>query len=109
MSDDGWRDHYEEYWDEDDPRDGCAHEEYDVDWEGRAECIRCNERWWLTDQQLEAHHEAEARWHEEYARMQRRENSRFWQAVDWLSAFASRARYRFRRKATVTTDDELPF
>lgn len=114
MTDDRWRDTYDE-WKlacpyDDDPEDQCDHEEYEVDWEGCARCDRCGERWWLTADQLTAHHEAEARRMEEYDRAMRREQSRFWRAVDWLRLIQKRSRLTLRRKPKPPLiDDDIPF
>lgn len=49
MADDSWRDTYDEWklacpYDDEQPEDTCDHEEYEVDWEGRAECHYCGAR-----------------------------------------------------------------
>jgi hypothetical protein len=44
------------YYADDEPE--CHHEEYDVDWEGRAECSHCGEHWWLTFDEHKAYDEA---------------------------------------------------
>lgn len=85
----------------------CDHEEYDVDWEGRASCNYCNHSWWLTHDELIAYDEAMARWHADYDRQMRRENSRFWRTIDWLKGVPSRIRQQFRRPQPI--DDEIPF
>ena len=110
-----WRDSYDAWklaspYDDWEEPEECDHEEYEVDWEGRATCDYCRAHWWLTTDQLIAHQEAEARWMEEYYRAQRREQSRFWRVVDWLCAIPARIRQQFKRKATIqVTDDEIPF
>lgn len=73
----------------------CDHTEYEVDFEGRAECI-CGKRWWLTPEEHERHVE----WEREYEREMRRENlpwNRFWR---WMSNLRARM---------TRTQDELPF
>lgn len=111
MSDDRWRDSYDA-WKlrspyDDEPEIDCDHDEYDVDWEGRATCSYCNEHWYLTSAELQAYDAAEARWMAEYDRMQRREHSPFWRTVWWLQALMRRARLRPRKPPTVV--DDLPF
>lgn len=105
-----WSD--ESDWEEcDDDEADCSHEEYDVDWEGRATCIYCNDNWWLTTEQLTAHHEAEAQYAAEYDRMQRREGSRVYRTIDWGVALARRVLAKFktpRRVGSAVTDD-VPF
>lgn len=115
MIDDSWRDSYDEWklacpYDDEDPRDTCGHEEYEVDWEGRAECDYCGAHWWLTADQLVAYEKAEEEWHAEYDRQCRREQSRLWRTVDWLSAIPQRIRHQLRRKSRpAEIDDDLPF
>ena len=112
MIDDSWRDSYDE-WKlacpyDDEPQDDCCHEEYEVDWEGRAECHYCGAHWRLTGAEHEAYLAAEARWMEAYDRAQRREHSLFWRAVDWLRSIPSRIRLLRRKKAESIVDD-IPF
>lgn len=116
MADDSWRDTYDEWklacpYDDEQPEDTCDHEEYEVDWEGRAECHYCGANWWLTPEQLDRYQEAEARWMAEYDRQCLRERSRFWRTVDWLGVLYQRIRHQFRRKPSppVEIDDDLPF
>lgn len=112
--DDRWRDSYDAWklqspyddWEED-PRENCDHEEYEVDWEGRAECHYCGAHWWLTPKQHEAYQEAEARWMKAYDRAQRREHSRFWRAVDWLRSIPKRIHRLVQKPSPI--DDDLPF
>lgn len=41
------------YWDYLDEPDECDCSDYDVDLlEGRAWCMRCDRRWWLTNEQI---------------------------------------------------------
>lgn len=99
---------------DDEPEMDCDHSEYEVDWEGRATCDYCGSHWWLTDEQLRAHNEAEARWMEEYDRAQQREHSRFWRVVDWLKGSAMYAKRVARRVAhrqpmPLLDDDDIPF
>ena len=82
-------DDWEDGFDDDGHEDTCAHDEYEVDWEGRASCNYCRHHWWLTAAQLEAHHEAEAQFMAEYDRLRRREESRFWRTVDWLRSMTT--------------------
>ena len=116
MIDDSWRDSYDEWklacpYDDydDEPEDHCDHDEYEVDWEGRAECHYCGAHWWLTAEQLDAYQEAEARWMAEYDRQCRRGQSRFWRTVDWLGAIPQRIYHRLRRKPLPDIDNDLPF
>ncbi len=41
----------------DDP-DDCAHEDYEVNVEGRATCLICNARWWPTATELDRYYGA---------------------------------------------------
>lgn len=111
MNDDRWRDSYDA-WKlrspyDDEPEQDCDHVEYEVNWEGRATCDCCGERWYLTADELSAHDEAQGRWMEEYDRLQRREHSRFWRTVDWLRALVKRATTRAKKPAPIV--DDLPF
>lgn len=84
----------------------CDHTEYEVDWEGRATCD-CGKSWWLTGEQYNAHMMAEAKWAEEYDRMQRRENA--W----WMRLYRWCRRWVFIRPFGNAqgpfTGDEIPF
>ena len=86
----------------------CDHEEYEVDWEGRATCNYCREHWWMTADQLDAHHKAESEWMAEFDRIRQREESWLCRSVDWLRALPWRIKQRLpKRKAHV--DEEIPF
>lgn len=92
-----------------DPEDYCDHEEYEVDWNGRASCDFCHHSWWLTSAQHDLYLEAEARWAADYDKAQRRERSwwmRAWRRLETLSA-----RWPIRRRTFggVCLDDEIPF
>lgn len=109
MGDDRWRDTYDD-WKlrspyDDEPEVECDHAEYDVDWEGRATCDYCRARWWLIADELKAHDEAQARWMDEYYRMERREHNPFWRTVSFFREFVSRL--RLHKPSPV--NDDLPF
>lgn len=115
---DDWRDTYDTWKlatppEHDGPgEEPCDHDEYEVDFNGRASCDYCPHSWWLTAGELRTHFEVQARWSEDYDRALRRENSRFWRAVDWLRACVQRLRLlltRRRRAQMPTLDDDLPF
>jgi hypothetical protein len=40
------------------PEDDCAHEDFEVNVEGRATCLICNERWWPTAEELDDYYGA---------------------------------------------------
>lgn len=77
---------YDDYDSDYDPREDCDHtDDVDIDFEGRARCP-CGHSWWLTAEELDAHHRAEAEYYETWDREQRREHSPFWRAWRWLKA-----------------------
>lgn len=81
----------------------CDCTEYEIDWEGRATCLCCNEHWWASSAEIEAQarHEAEyAQWVEE----QERPWNRF---KNWLRSWWDfPPRPRLRRPVD---DDDIPF
>lgn len=122
--DDRWRDSYDAwktrepdyYYDQPDV-EHCEHEEYDVDFEGRASCNSCNHRWWLTPDELSAWDETQVAHAKEYDRYLRREQSKLWCAWRWLKSCISlrtlsRLYLRWfphRRVPKWVHDDEIPF
>ncbi len=97
------------YEDDEDRGLRCSHEEYDVDWEGRANCSFCRASWWLTSEELVAHTRREA----EYAEWQEKERRReFWRRftlpIRW-PIFRLLQLLRVRKSAVVLADDEIPF
>src|SRR5882672_8694147 len=107
FDDQSWRDGYDR-WKLASPYDNvepwepyCDHSEYDVDFQGYAECI-CGERWLLTPEEIEAHDRAAAEYYaEEWALEQRREYWRRWRRWwRWLRSFLPFLPYR-------PTDDEI--
>ena len=115
LSDDRWRDSYDEWklrspYDDCPDEPECDHEEYEVDWEGRATCNHCREHWWLTSEQLQAYDEAQASAAEEYDREMRRYHSLFWRAVDWVNRVVYRLRLRFTEwRNAEPANDDIPF
>lgn len=98
-------DRYEDC-DDYDPREDCDHGDYEVDFEGRAECS-CGARWWLTPEQLDAHDKAEADFYATMEREERRERSPYWRAWRWLQSW-----FRWPRrepKPYLDINDEIPF
>lgn len=94
----------------DDEDEVCDHEEYEVDWEGRATCNSCHETWWLTAEQYDAYLKSESEWAAEYDRMQRRERSRFWRMLRAARGCLRRIMPKPRRlSARAVNDDEIPF
>lgn len=86
-----------------DAAEDCSHEEFDINWEGRAYCFRCQESWWASREQIEAQqrHEAEyAQWIED----QERPWTRFKQ---WLRSWWDFLP-RFRLKP-LASEDDIPF
>lgn len=92
-----------------DPEDICDHDEYDVDWEGRATCARCHANWWLTSDEHAKYIDEEARWAEAYDAMQRRENSWWWRAWVWLQRWRPKPKPKYGFAQRDSLDDEIPF
>lgn len=98
---------YEYVSDEDMP---CHHEEYDVDWEGRALCAYCRHTWWATAEQMENHH----RWEREYYEAMEQENmplTLMAKIKGWLRSLVT-PEPRTQRGIVPNpnlSDDEIPF
>lgn len=84
-------------FDDFDHYDPCEHEDYDVDWEGRARC-HCGHSWWLTSEQLSA----QARAIHEYAEWEYREARKF---NRWWKRLGRWIYYRL----PLRSNQEIPF
>lgn len=99
--DDSWKDTYDAWklaspyddYDED-PRDDCGHEEFDVDWNGRAHCTRCGDHWDATESEIAAERRAEIAW--------LREHSWWMRSWRWVKD-------RLTPKPKLVIDDDIPF
>lgn len=99
---------YDDY--DDEPReDDCDHDEYEIDWEGRAQCYRCGHSWWASSKQIAAQEEHE-RQYQEWVEQQRRPWYRF---KEWIRSDAADVWWCLRRLFTPqkrrALDDEIPF
>lgn len=80
----------------------CPHEEFEISWEGRAECCQCGERWWATSDEIRYQREAS----ENYDAYVRREELR--QRVrDFIDRIAFWRRWWKPKPHAI--DDEVPF
>lgn len=99
-------DEYDERMEE----DYCEHSDYEVDiLSGRAECSRCPHSWYLTDEEISAEIDRQARHQEDVEREERRE---FWRRLTYpIRWFIFRVLERIwpRKSLSVLTDDEIPF
>lgn len=107
VSDDSWRDSYDE-WKlrspyDDEPEEECWHEEYEIDWEGYANCQRCGHMWSATPEQIKAERLAVEAYDEHCRREERRE--RLERRFGWLRFWR-----RWKRKPRpAEIDDGIPF
>lgn len=114
MSDDSWKDSYDD-WKLASPYDDepeCDHDDYDIDiLDGRCRCL-CGHSWCASQEQVEA----EIKRQREYSEHEERENRRQW----WRDLFAPitdpirtlRRRlfeWRLRRQFPEHVDDDIPF
>jgi hypothetical protein len=108
--DDDEREYACEYDDED--RDYCEHEEYEIDvLTGRAECDYCGVSWWATTEQIEAEQNRMAQyseWAAEQDAIERRRERWVWVHRLWLKAVDA-LWLRTRKPRHLLTDDEIPF
>jgi hypothetical protein len=99
-------------WYDDGDSDVCDHDDFDVDWEGRAHCHYCPFKWWLTMEELEAHQRAKTAWELEFHRERRRA---FWQGVwreirNWIPfPFGNGKGFFAPHHNAPDPDDEIPF
>lgn len=77
------------------PWQECDHEDYEITWEGRAQCQNCAETWWSSPLEQKAYEEAQRR----HERWFRRYNSWYMRLWRWLT----------ERRQRVVPDDDLPF
>lgn len=113
-SDDSWRDSYDS-WKLRSPdeeygyyEDECCHEEFEIDWEGRARCAHCGESWWADGDEIARQREQQVEYDAWCAKNERREFLRrltYW--VRW-PIFRLLDRIWPRKAHKVLTDDELP-
>lgn len=73
----------------------CDHEEYEINWEGRAECEQCGEVWWPSPEIVKMRELAQRIWERE----ERRRNSWYMRAWRWLTTPRQR----------IVPDDDIPF
>lgn len=117
MTYDQWKtrepDYYDGYDDYDAERE-CDHEHYEIDvCTGRAECDYCSKSWYLSDEEMNAEFDRQARYQEECEQEERRQRRQeFWRKltlpVRW-PIFRLLERVWPRKSLSVLTDDEIPF
>lgn len=73
----------------------CRHEEYEIDWEGRAECQSCGDHWWPKAEEVRTYRSAQLR----LEQWERRERSWYMRAWRWLTV----------RRQRIVPDDDIPF
>lgn len=98
----------------DDREDNCNHEEFSIDWEGRASCDYCLAHWWASTDEIEAQRQHE----QEYAEWQERQHrieflkrwfldptfALRWRLQDWLSRH-----WPWRKPKVISDHDDIPF
>jgi hypothetical protein len=118
-NDDSWKDGYDA-WKlrspyDDEPEEECEHENYDIDWRGRAHCDDCNEAWWASESDIahfrclnvafDAHMRREERrqwWRDQWERVHRP-----WRWF-WYELFTKLGMHR-RAVRSLSIHDEVPF
>ena len=120
-NDDSWRDGYDEWklrspyddWDDSEEYDSerdCEHENYQIDvCTRRAECEQCSHSWYLSDEEMNAELDRQARYHDD---MEREERRQWWRHKTYpVRMFFFRVMERIwpRKACSVLTDDEIPF
>jgi hypothetical protein len=87
----------------------CDHEEYDVDWEGRATCDSCHHSWWLTPEEHAAYDKMMIKWAADFDRQMHREEHWFWRRWDIFMKYIRLILTPPYRVKSYNFDDELPF
>lgn len=104
--DDGDDPRYQDDYDENDygadPFDDCDHEDYGLDWDGRATCYRCGHVWYLDTKDIERMAERDKRIDEEF----KREAWRAWRQ-EWVDRLCFWRRWM--RKPKKDEGDDIPF
>lgn len=112
-NDDSWRDGYDAWKlrspDDDYDEPECHHEEFDIDYEGRAHCEMCGETWWADGDQIAAQREHQVEYDRWCRRQERRE---FWRKLTYpirWPIFRLLDRIWLRKACRVLYDEEIPF
>lgn len=113
MTDDSWRDGYDEWKlaspDGYHPYDECFHEEVEIDWEGRAHCEHCRENWWASHDEIMHQREQQREYDAWCVRQERKEFlRRLTYPIRW-PIFRLLERIWPRKSLSVLVDDEIPF
>jgi hypothetical protein len=109
-------DPYDYYDDDDDDRYGdyaeqeCEHDQYEIDvCTGRAECDQCSHSWYLSNEEVDAELDRQARYYDDMERENRRQ---WWRDKTYpVRMFFFRVLERIwpRKALSVLHDDEIPF
>ncbi len=79
----------------------CTHEDYEITWEGRAECQGCNHHWYPTAEEIDEYYAAMAQYYEPESWW-----FRYWQ---YVMRPINRIRQMMPRKQRTVSDDDIPF
>jgi hypothetical protein len=101
---------YSDYDEEYDAERDCEHDQYEIDvCTGRAECDSCSKSWYLSNEEIDAELDRQARYHDD---MDREERRQWWRDRTYpVRMFVFRVLERIwpRKALSVLEDDEIPF
>jgi hypothetical protein len=110
---DAWKDGYDAWKlaspDDEFPEEECRHEEFEINWEGRATCDRCGEHWWASQDEIAEQRERIREYDRWCIRQERREFLRRLTAPIRWPIYRLLERIWPRKSCAVLTDDEIPF
>jgi len=115
MSDDKWKDSYDDWklaspYDDGPERD---HEDYDIDiLDGRGRCWRCGESWYVSNEEINAELDRQARYHDDMEREERKQwwRDRFAPLLDPIKSLKRRLfEWHLRRQFPGHVEDDIPF
>ena len=110
--DESWKDSYDAWKlasPDDEYDEECVHEDYEINWEGRAYCNACGDSWWASSEEITAQR-IQQREYDAWCRKQER-HERWRRLTHWVRWPLYRLLERIwpRKSCVVLYDDEIPF